>query len=82
MPNAVRTQITSFNTGGTVAYQCNTGFSLQGLTTITTTISCQTNGKWTSKPVCVPLLFTGNNIQLMRSIKQNFFLLAAYLDLP
>ncbi len=37
-------------TGDTVTYACNAGFTLTGSTTAT----CQTNGSWTAAPKCVP----------------------------
>ena len=61
MPNAVRTNITSFNFGGQVTFQCNSGYAVQFLGQDivagqrSESIVCQNTGQWTAKPICVKI---------------------------
>ena len=58
VPNAVRTNITSFNFGGQVTFQCNAAYAVQFLGQDIVagqrsgSIFCQNTGQWTAKPIC------------------------------
>ena len=57
--NARRSVPTTFSPGGSVTYTCNAGFIILGTTaTTTSTIFCQTNNQWTTRPTCVQRLAT------------------------
>ena len=55
----MRTNITSFNFGGRVTYQCNSGYAVRFLRQDLVpgqsrrSIVCQNAGQWTAKPMCV-----------------------------